>query len=82
MINTKTIQYPFGKNDLKMRISYNGSGDMEYIGYAAPGTLTSAAAWQICKLTYSGSDITQINFASGVNDYTKVWDNYLGYSYS
>ena len=82
MINTKTVQYPFDKNDLKMRAAYNVGGDLEYIGYAAPGTATSAAAWQIRKLTYSGGDVTQVNFAAGVNDYTKVWDDRATYSYS
>jgi len=81
MINTKTIQYPFDKNDLKMRAAYV-AGDLIYIGYARPGAATSAAEWQIRKLTYSGSDVTQVDFAGGVNDYDKIWDNRAGYSYS
>ena len=81
MINSKTVQYPFDKNDLKMRAAYDGSGNLQYIGYAAPGTATSAAAWQIRKLTYSGGDVTQVDFAGSVNDYTKVWDDRTTYAY-
>lgn len=82
MINSKTIQYPFSNSDLIIKVSYAGSNP-EYIGYAAPGTATSAAAWQIRKVTYNGSgDITDVQFAAGVNDYTKVWDDRAGYSYS
>jgi len=82
MINAKTIQYPFSNADLICKIAYNGNYPV-YIGYAAPATATSAAAWQIRKLTYdANNNITDIQFASGVNDYTKVWDDRATYSYS
>lgn len=80
MINSQTIQYPFEKNDLKMRAAYSG-GDLIYLGYARPGAATSAAEWQIRKLTYSSGNVTQTDFASGVNDYDKVWDNRAAYVY-
>lgn len=82
MINSKTIQYPYSNADLIAAIEYSGNYAV-YIGYAAPGTAKSAAAWQIRKITYdSNNNITDIQFASGVNDYTKVWDDRATYSYS
>ena len=81
-INSKTIQYPFSNADLITKIEYSGNYPV-YIGHAAPGTLVTAAAWQIQKITYDGnSNITNVQFAAGVNDYTKVWDDRAGYVYS
>lgn len=82
MINSKTIQYPFDKTDLKMRAEYV-AGNLIYLGYAAAGTAISAAAWQIRMMTYdAGGAVTQVNFASGTNDYDKVWDLRAAYVYS
>ncbi len=64
------------------RISYNASNFAEYIGLAKPGTAISAAGWQIKKLTYSGSFVTEINFAGGDLNFDKVWNNRSGLSYS
>ena len=52
MINSKTIQYPFAHKDLITKVEYS-NGYPLYVGRAAPGTLISAAAWQIAKLTYT-----------------------------
>lgn len=82
MINSKTIQYPFDSEDLTMKVEY-AAGKPLYVGYAAPGTATSASAWQIRKEAYDISgNITDRQFAGGVNDYTKVWDDRASYSYS
>ena len=81
MLNTKTIQYPYSDSDLLTKIVYSG-GNPIYIGRAAPGMATSAAAWQICKLTWSGSDCTAVEFAGGTNDYDQVWDDRAGLAYS
>jgi len=83
MINCKTIQYPFDKTDLKMRAEYDASNNIIYLGYAAPGTLTSTAGWQIRTMTYDVSNnATQVNFPSGRNDYDYVWDDRAVYTYS
>ena len=83
MINSKTIQYPFSTDDMMSLIDYDGGANPIYMGRAAPGTATSAAAWQIRKLTYDGSDnVIAIQFADGTNDYDQVWDNRAGLSYS
>ena len=82
MINSKTIQYPFAANDMMCLIEYS-SGNPVYIGRAAPGTLTSAAAWQIQKLTYDVNDnVTAIQFAGGTNDYNQIWTSRAALVYS
>lgn len=62
-------------------IAYNGS-DLEYLGRAAAGSAKNAAVWQICKLTYSGSNPTDIKWADGNQNYDNVWDNRASLSYS
>ena len=82
MINSKTISYPFSNADLLCLTEYSGTYPL-YIGYAAPGSALSAAAWQIKKLTYNGNNnVTAVEFAGGVNDYNKVWNDRAAYSYS
>lgn len=82
MINSKTIQYPFSHADLITKIAYTGTYPL-YIGHAAPGTATTATAWQIQKITYdANNNITDVQFASGSNDYGFAWDSRTGYSYS
>lgn len=82
MINTQTISYPFGHNDLQTKIAYGTNGLPEYIGRSRPGAADTAAEWQICKCGYdSAGRLTSILFAAGVNDYTKVWNSRTGYSY-
>ena len=44
-----------------------------YIGKAATGSATSAAVWQVKKLTESGTQ-TSILFADGSNSFTNIWD--------
>jgi len=56
---------------------------LKYRGLAAPGSATSAAVWRICKYIYDSNGlVTQIDFADGVNTFTKIWDSRDGYSYS
>jgi hypothetical protein len=83
MLNNHTIQFPFSHGDIQMKVAYNAAGDPEYIGRARPGALSSAAEWQIKKVTYDADrNVTVVQFADGVNDYQKVWDSRTGYSYS
>lgn len=90
---------PFGRLDAQGRLIYDSVDDLAfqgeysgnnliYKGFARPGTSTSAAAWQIAKLTYDGSGnvltITwpqdSLNHAS--NDYVFVWTSRASYTYS
>lgn len=57
-----------------------GSGTA-YVGEALPGSATSATAWRIKLLTFSGDDVTT-TWASGNSSFDKVWDSRASYSYS
>jgi len=81
-INSKTVQYPFTPADIMTLVEYDGNNPL-YIGRANPGVASSLAAWQIKKLTFdANNNVTAMEFASGINDYNKVWDDRAGYSYS
>jgi len=68
---------------LTQRIEYTG-GNAIYIGKAFPGTLTSEAKWQICKLTYDGDgNMTALNWCQGLDSFEFVWDDRAtAYNYS
>lgn len=62
------------------RLDDAGSG-ITYIGWATPGTATSAASWKIMRMTDSGLDC-YTEFADGDSNYDNIWDNRTGLSYS
>ena len=64
------------------RIAYNGSGMPEYIGLSLPGASESGTIWQIRKLIYSGTNVTQILWAGGNNNFDNSWTNHSSLSYS
>lgn len=64
------------------KMSYINDGFPEYIGKALPGTLSSSAAWRIKKLTYSGMNVTDIQFADGDTNFDNIWDNRESLNYS
>lgn len=66
---------------LTQAFAYN-AGLTEYIGYALPGTAKASPKWLIKKLTYSGSLVTDIQFANGVIAFNSVWNDRASYSYS
>jgi hypothetical protein len=84
MINQHTISFPFDDTDLQTVIAYDASNRPEYVGRAPAGAATSAAVWQIRKITYDAVTglVLTIQFAGGVNDYNSIWDSRAGYSYS
>lgn len=55
------------------KFDYDGAGNVIYIGWTDRGHATSDASWKIQKLTYSGSNVTDIQWAS--SDFDKVWDD-------
>ena len=60
-----------------------GSDLPEYVGWTAPGSATSAAAWRIKKITYDANDkITDIQWADGNIGDDKIFDDRASYSYS
>ena len=53
-----------------------------YVGFAAPGSLSSAAVWKIFVADSTNSAGVQVLHASGTADYNKVWDDRVGFTYS
>ena len=54
---------------------------MTYIGRAAPGSLGSAAVWQVQKITVSGTE-TLIKQADGNDKFDNIWDDRATLTYS
>ena len=82
MINAQTIQYPFDHGSLKSRTAYDNGNDIFYVGFAAPGTATSTAAWQIRRISQYSDDDPYVDFAGGSNNFDQVWDDYDTLDYS
>lgn len=57
------------------------SATVTYVGKAQPGTATSAATWQIFRMTKSGGDLA-IEYADGDDLFDNVWNNRASLSYS
>lgn len=85
------MSYDFRDAQFAFIMSSNGTTIIEndsmgkpiYIGYADAGTATSTARWQIRKLTYDANNaVTNVQFASGVNTFNKIWDSRADYEYS
>lgn len=64
------------------RIAYNVSDDVQYIGIALPGATESSSIWQIRKLIYSGTNVTEILWAGGNNNFDNSWTNHASLNYS
>jgi len=66
-----------------IQLAYNATtGFLEYVGYALPGSSTSAAVWKIKKLTRnSDNSIATVIYAQSSNSYVYVWDNRTTYTY-
>lgn len=56
-------------------------GSTTYLGYANPGTATSAATWAIKKIVETSNDVS-ITWADGTSDFDNVWDDRLILTYS
>ena len=64
-------------------LDYVGGTNPIYVGLAAAGTATSAASWQIRKLTYDGnSNPTAILYANGTTAFSAIYDNRAALAYS
>lgn len=68
--------------------SFNGKllewdtvGNVTYLGYAVPGSLTSNAVWAIKRFIESGND-GSAKWADGNNSFDNVWNNRLSLTYS
>lgn len=78
---------PESFEDLSFRGDYTGT-NLIYKGFARNGKATSAAVWQIAKMSYDGSNnLLTILWPQDANgnansDYQFVWDNRATYTYS
>jgi hypothetical protein len=68
--------------DYTQALEYDVSSNLIYHGRAAPGSATGAPSWQIKKFSYSGTNLTAVQYANGSSAFTAIWDNRatLGYS--
>jgi len=58
-------------------------GTLTYIGEADPGSATSSAVWRIKRMDESSTNPDLIiKWASGNDNFDKIWDNRLSLSYS
>ena len=61
----------------------NGDGKVEYICTADSGVATTAARWQISRLTYDSSDrVSEIEWAGGTDNFTNVCSDRTTLTYS
>lgn len=63
------------------RRSYNGNGQVEYIGEAVPGSKDAKPVWRIHKRTYEANRLTKIAWANFNAGYDKIWDDRTTYDY-
>ena len=72
--------------DMAFLGEYTGA-NLIYKAFARPGSATTAAVWQIAKLTYSGANLTAIqwpenDFGAASSEFNFVWDDRALYVYS
>ena len=61
-------------SNLNIQIEYDGSNNPIYLGFAAPGSLTTEAKWQIRFLTFDvNNNITTVSYANGTPNFDKKW---------
>lgn len=64
-------------------IAYDSDGFTEYYGECEPGVSKASVGWRIRKYTRdSNHKVTDIQWASGINEFVHIWNNYSSYSYS
>ena len=72
--------------DMTFRGEYSGS-NLIYKGLARPGSAEGDLVWQIAKITYSGSNITEIKWPEDSNgnassEFIFSWTDRATYTYS
>ena len=53
-----------------------------YLGKAVAGTVTSAATWQIQKLTFGLDGDVTVTWADGNVQFDNIWDNRASLTYT
>jgi len=66
-----------------MAIQYDAFNNPIYVGEAMPGTAQTSKGWRIKFITYDAfNNATNVQWASGTSDFTKVWNDRATYPYS
>lgn len=60
------------------KLSYDSSGNLQYVAEASQGSITSLPLWTIAYLQYDGSG----NLISKTTAYNAIWDNRASVSYT
>ena len=64
-------------------MEYDASDNLTYVGKAQIGSAKGDSVWQIQKYSYDGSsNLTDIQWAEGTDDFTNEWDIRATYNYS
>lgn len=71
----------------KMRMDNTGGNsgtEILYLGEADPSALVTEARWRIKKFTYDSgtNNVSQVDWASGNDNFDKVWNSRTSYVYS
>jgi hypothetical protein len=77
--NLGTQALPVDERQLALRFD-NSASPVLYYGEAAPGSLTSAAAWRIQRIDTTTGVV--VAWAGGAATFTQVWDNRAALAYS
>lgn len=67
---------------LKQRMFYDGSGNLEYLCSAPPGTSLTALSWQVKRFQYDTNGINATDFGGGTEAFTQNCSNRASLSYS
>ena len=84
IISDVGVQGPAAESDVPFatRVDFIGD-DLIYKGQAQPGALDASNAWRIQEITFIGpEDDVEIRWANGNSDFTNIWDDRLGFSYT
>lgn len=70
-------------NPATLRADYDGNSLLIYFADAEAGTISSAAAWRIRKLTYDGNgNFVKLEYPNSDYSYSYSWDIRTTYTYA
>jgi YD repeat-containing protein len=57
-------------------LDYDAQGNVIYVGYASPGSLSSQPVWRIKKMNYDAAgNLISVKYADGDLNFDNVWDD-------
>lgn len=70
-------------SEYTMAIEYDASNNPIYVGEVLPGIGKASRGWRIKRITYDVSNnATDVRWANGTTEFSKVWNDRVTYSYS